>query len=222
MNPKFLHLSTLLLLSLLLAACQDNSGPRNHEFMYSDIVTIASASKANGTVFTMQRYDDSPLITYTEPNWVAPEEYIEQRVHLYYYTESDKPYTSGRITARSVIAINNGNVTTGNPDSPLWNADPIWLNSVWRTGNYLNFRIRLSVSPEKRHFALLVDETTLTDPQPQLYLVHNMNGVQQSYLSETYASFDISSVWERATCRSICVHISDLNLPTQAYTFAKP
>lgn len=212
-------LSVCLMVSM--CACQDDDGPRNDEFMYSDIVTIAAASESAGTEFTMQRYDDSPLITYMAPGWTAPEKYVGQRVLLYYYMAQGEPYRTGEIKVRSVRAINNGNVSTGNVSDPQWNADPVWLNAVWRTGSYMNFRLRLSYSAESRFFALVVDEATVDSEQPQLYLVHNLDGQPQSYLMETYASFNISAVWERSSCRSVCVHVNDTNHSTQTYVFNK-
>lgn len=209
------------LAAVALTACGDEGGARNHEFMYSDIVTIESATEADGTVFTMQRYDDSPLVSYTANNWVAPEKYVGQRVHLFYYTEGDNAYESGPIKIVSVRAITNGAVAAGNPESPKWNADAVWLNSIWRTGKYMNLRMRLSYSDEPRYFGLIADEATLGCEQPQLYLVHNLNGQTQTYLSEIYASFDMSFVWDRSTCRSVCIHVHDDNRPEQTYVFSK-
>ncbi len=211
------------IVSLLgLAGCQDNGGPRNHEIMYSDIVSVESASDADGTTFTMQRYDDSPLITYTASNWVAPEKYVGQRVQIYYYTQTGQPYAPGPIRLRGVNSINNGDVNTdGDPFEPAWDADAVWLNAIWRTGKYLNLRLRVSYSSEPRYFSLVADAATLSDEQPQLYLVHNLNGQPGSYLSEIYSSFDISAVWNQPSCRSVCVHINDLNRPQQTYVFEK-
>lgn len=208
-------------MAVALVSCRDEGGARNHDFMYSDIVTVASASDADGTVFTMQRYDDSPLVSYTARNWVASEKIVGQRVHLFYYTESDEPYVSGPIRIVSVRAITNGAVAEGNPDSPKWDADAVWLNSIWRTGKYMNLRMRLSYSDKPRYFGLIAEKATLDSEQPQLYLVHNLDGEPQSYLSEIYASFDMSFVWDRPTCRSVCIHVHDDNRPEQTYVFSK-
>ncbi len=213
--------TVLFCVMICMQSCKDDGGPRNHEFLFSDIVTIISVSEPSGTRFGMQRYDDSPLIIYTASNWTVPEKYVGQRVHLYYYMVGGEPYNSGEIAVKSVRAINNGSVSAGSVSDPAWDADPVWLNAVWRTGNYLNFRLRLSYSPKPRYFSLVADESTIGLEQPQLYLVHNLDGQSQSYMSETYASFDISHVWNRPSCRSVCVYINDVNYKARTYIFNK-
>lgn len=221
MMKKCYSLMVAMLAAIMLTACRDDDGARNHDYMYCDIVTVESASEADGTLFTMQRYDDSPLISYTDSKWVAPEKIVGQRVLIYYYTESDRPYESGEVKTVSVKQITNGAVAGGDPTSPQWNADAVFLNSIWRTGIYLNMRMRVSYSAKPRYFALTADETTLNSEQPQLYLVHNLDGEPQSYMSEIYASFDLSFVWDKASCRSVCVHVFDSNRPEQTYVFSK-
>jgi hypothetical protein len=92
---------------------------------------------------------------------------------------------------------------------------------MWRTGNYLNLRMRVDYSETARYFGLVVDSLTLNDAEPEVYLLHNLNGAPDNYLREAYASFDISKVWGLPTCKGLRVHVNDTNLQKDIYEFSK-
>lgn len=205
----------------ILWGCSTQDGPDSKDIMLSDIVTMVSSTRADGTVFTFNRYDDQPLITLTAPTYSTDRIEAGQRVLLYYYPADSEAYTSGDIRVRSVQAINNGEVTIGPIADYSWDATPVWLNSVWRSGKYLNLRLRLSHSPSPRLFGIVADEATADDAMPHLYMMHDLDGEPESYLRDVIASIDISAIWDRPTCRGIVLHVNDSNLDTDTYTLAK-
>ena len=216
---KRIILSTIV--AFALAACS-NDTEYSDNFMYSDIVTIADAGEGKTTVFTFQRYDDSPTITLSDPSLSVKESYKGKRALLRYYAESKEPYTSGTIKALALSVVNNDTTVIRPISDYNWNERPVYLYSVWRSGNYINLRIRLEYSDKPRAFFLVTDSLTMTDDVPQLYLVHDRKGEAENYLFETYASFDISKVWQLASCKSIDVHINDSNSnKEETYTFNK-
>ena len=201
--------------------CASENGPDYRDAMLSDIVTVVSSSADAGTIFSFQRYDDTEEIILSARGYTNTDIEDGTRVLLYYYPESGQPYTSGPIKVRSLQMINNGSLKPVDIDGLNWDATPVWLNSVWRTGRYLNFRLRLSYSEAARHFSLVADKTTLSSPMPDIYLAHDLDGQPESYLRESIASFDISDVWNLPTCTGITLHINDTNLKQTTYSFTK-
>ncbi len=214
-RPIILALSA----SAMISACSDDD--YNDRMMLSDLVSIQASDASAGTTFTFQRYDDSPVITLVDPKLNIKEELVGHRALLYYYPESGQAYESGNISATGLTIVNSDTAVVRPIARYDWDASPVYLNSIWRSGRYLNFRMRLDYSDKPRHFGLVVDSLTLTSTEPQLYLVHNLNGAPDNFLRECYASFDISKIWQQPTCKSIAVHIKDSNLNKDTYTFTK-
>lgn len=227
MNTLRRHLHTLkatvaaALLAATVASCGDEHQGYNDKISYAEIVTVAPMSADGLHTFTFRRRDDSPLITLTAAKLpsTAPKE--GKRALLLYVPASGEPYASGAITVRSISTINTDTAIVRPIERYRWDANPVFLNSVWRTGDYLNFRFRADYSDRPRFFGLVVDSVTATEPWPKAYLMHNLNGAPQNYLRESYASFDISSVWQRPGCLGLEVHVADSNLPQDVYRFTK-
>lgn len=216
---RYMSYMVLALLLAVVSSCGDEK--YNDRIMLSDLVSIESSDESAGTTFTFQRYDDSPLIMLVDPKLALKEEFVGARALLYYYPESGHAYESGAISAKGLNIVNSDTAIVRPISRYDWDANPVYLNSVWRSGPYLNFRMRVDYSDEPRRFGLVVDSLTLTDPDPQLYLVHDLNGAPDNFLRECYASFDISKVWRLPSCRSVTVHVNDSNLNKDTYIFTK-
>lgn len=216
------HILPILLTVALFSACSDD-GPYNDNAELSDIVTYKGASQS-GAVFTFQRQGDSPEITLTATGEsVDGNKFMAgSRVLISYYAANGEPYTSGDITLTGIAAINNDTLRSGDTEKlASWDADAIYLNSIWRSGNYINIYFRADQSDEKRRFTLMMDEATKGDEIPQLYLVHDMLGQPDNFTRRAYASFDISSIWNKEHCNGVDIHINDSNLKTDKYSFTK-
>lgn len=225
MKTGLWHITLLSVASALLyaslSACSSDGDDYNHRILYSSIVTIDGSTEQQGTTFTFQRYDDSPLITLTASGLVVSKERVGDRALLYYYPESGDPYASGPVEVRSLGVINCDTAIIRPIERYRWDHDAVFLNAIWRTGEYINLRMRADYSDKPRYFGLVVDSLTLTDPWPELYLLHDLDGAPANYLRESYASFDISKVWRQTGCEGIRIHVNDSNLPTDIYVFAK-
>lgn len=216
---KYLPIFTLTLLLLASSCAKEEYSDKR---LLSDIVTIEDAGEGKPVTFSFRRYDDSPLITLKALNGSVGEEWAGHRILLRYYPEDGQPYTSGNITVAAMNAINYDTLRVRNVEKYDWEASPVFLNSVWRTGKYLNMRMRVEYSQSPRLFGLMVDSVTVDSVQPQLYLLHNRLGEPENYLTEIYASFDLSPVWDLPGCRSVKVHINDTNHKEEFYIFKKP
>lgn len=215
------YLSLILSLAVMpaLLSCSDDDTYSDEAFL-SDIVTVESTGE-EGSCFTFRRYGDSPLVTLTAPGFQLDGKYVGKRVLLRYYPESGLPYTDGDIRPLAVSPVNCDTTVIRPVERYDWNADAVFLNSIWRSGNYINVHLRAVYSDKPRYFSLMVDSLTLTDAVPRVYLVHNALGAPDSYMKEEYASFDITNVWSQGSCDGIEVHVNDSNLKKEIYTFNK-
>ncbi|PWL58821.1 MAG: hypothetical protein DBY35_11935 [Bacteroidales bacterium] len=216
---RFLSLILSLAALSSLLSCSDD-GEYNNEAFLSDIVTVESSGD-EGSRFTFRRYDDSPLVTLTAPQLRVDDKYVGKRMLLRYYPESGKPYTDDIIRPIAISPVNCDTAVIRPVERYDWDADAVFLNSIWRSGNYINVHLRAVYSDKPRYFSLMVDSLTLTDAVPQVYLVHNTLGAPDSYMREVYASFDITNVWSRNGCDGIEIHVNDSNLKKDIYTFNK-
>lgn len=223
MKHSLRHISLCIpaiIMSGVMASCSTDDD-YNDRIFYSSIVTIQSTDEASGTVFTFQRYDDSPLITLTAAGRTVDKGRVGSRALLYYYPESGDPYASGPVEIRSLGAINCDTAIIRPIERYEWDHDAIFLNSIWRTGEYINLRMRAEYSDKPRYFGLVVDSLTMDNPWPEAYILHNLDGAPPGYLRESYASFDISKVWSLPGCLGLRIHVNDSNLPADTYEFPK-
>lgn len=223
---KQLLVSLISITSLLVAisSCRNDDGPFNDQAALYDIVTF-EGNKTAGAVFSFQRYDDSPLITLTAPKTEIPlsTAKIGNRVILGYYPHSGKPYQTDNISVLSVSRINQDTLRIANPSELTgWDTTPVWLNSIWRSGKWINVYMRVDYSNEARVFNLSADSTTLDEPFIDLYLMHDLLDAPQKFSRRAYISVDISNVWQRPTCHGVRIFVNDKNRPQKAtYSFSK-
>ncbi|MCM1163418.1 MAG: hypothetical protein NC339_04135 [Muribaculaceae bacterium] len=214
-------ITPLLLALLMLCSCRPDGVDGEVLMQFTEIATFRGNDNPwGGALFTLRRDGDSPEIQLTTSRALADTYRAGQRVLILYTIPSNQPYTSGAIDLLGVGTVNNGKVTTLE-EGEQWNADPVYLYSIWRTGQYLNLHVRLPYSTEPRRFWLALDPATATAPMPDLYLVHDIpDGANVTFDRSYYASYDISSVWQTAT-EGIRVHVENSNLDHGIFTFTK-
>ena len=219
-TTRLLPLLSTMTLAVALAGCGDDAPYSDTATLY-DIVTYEGS--AHGVArFAMRASNDSPLLTFTATGVdVDPDIGEGDRMLLGYIPASGRPYTSGEVSVVSTGAINNVPLKEDAIADIRWDADPIYLNSIWRTGCYINVYCRVCYSAKPRLLSIVADRETLGDPVPQLYLVHDLLGEPDSYTRRAYLSADISGVWQLEGCRGVTVHVADSNLPKTEYTFMK-
>lgn len=172
-----------------------------------DFATFVSTSD-EGSVFTLRKNGDSPLVTLTAAVKVDISQLKPNTRVLIQYLPSggQAPYESGPITLYGIGFIFTGDVEA----QPLatiesWASDVIKLMSMTRSGEYLDIWAQGNYSTNATKFCLVADEATLDDEYPQLYLVFESdNG--WGYPHQLYASFTLGNVWDRPTCKGVTVH----------------
>lgn len=225
MTRPAIHLRFLvaILTSIFLTACSDDDGIDGPvEMQLWDIVTYAGpGTSSKGSVFTFRQVDDTPLITLTSPVSL-PEEEAGTRMMISYIPESGKAYTDGPVKLISAARINDGKAKTEWKDEYNdWNRDKVYLYSIWRSGTYINFHLRLTYSTEPRIFTLVLDPSTLGSEMPEFYLVHKMAEPTDYHDRAYFASFDIAEIWDAPSTRGVTMHVADTNLNKDTFTFHK-
>lgn len=95
--------------------------------------------------------------------------------------------------------------------------DSVSLNSIWRTGRYINIYCRVKYTETARVMALVADYRTIRNDTVHCYLMHNMMDATAYFWRRCYASYDISSVWNLQSCKTVRIHIDDVNYPERRY-----
>ena len=207
------------MLAVLLSSC-DNPYPEADDTGYIDIVTFVSTT-SNTATFEMQQRDDSPVITYVARDLSVDTAYCPSgtRLLLAYAPISGEAYKSGYIHVLGMQGVYNAKVKQAAIPQD-WDANAMFLLDMWRSGKYINISSVITSVDVPKRYELLVDHATIDDEYPQLYVVFDndkINETERAY----FASFDISSVLNKSTCKGVVVNLSDSNQSNNQITFEK-
>ena len=219
---KTYRLLILTLLAIITTSCGDDI-PYNDRAALYDIVTF-DGPEEEGVVFSFQQVNDSPIIHLVARGITLDEQTARkgQRLLIGYYPISGKAYVSDQIELIGYSQVYQNQVITTSSDKITgWDKNAIWLNSIWRSGMFLNLNLRADQAGSSRRFELIADQSTINDPMPHLYIAHDLLGNPENYSRQIYASFDLSPVWNFNSCKGVIVHINDSNLKQDTYTFTK-
>lgn len=219
---KTYRLLILTLLAIITTSCGDDI-PYNDRAALYDIVTFDGAGE-DGAMFSFRQINDSPIIHLVAHGITLDEKIAHkgQRLLIGYYPISGNAYVSDQIELIGYSQVNQNEVVITPSDKIAnWDKNPIWLNSIWRSGTFLNLNLRADQSGSSRRFELIADQSTINEPMPHLYIAHDLLGSPENYSRQIYASFDLSSVWNLNSCKGVIIHINDSNLEQDTYTFTK-
>lgn len=216
--------TTILLLLTIIAttvsSC-DDSVPEVNETGYVDFVSFVSTNN-NSSTFRFQQKDDEPVITYIAQDLTVDTTFMPggTRLMLAYVPVSGLPYTDGYIHVLGMQQIYNADVLIQAPGSN-WNEDGIYLHEMWRAGSLINLSCRLNYGDAPGQFDLIADPATVNSSNPQLYLVYDYEQQRNNQDKAFYASFDISGVWNKASCHEVTIHLNDTNEGNNSITYKK-
>ena len=184
---------------------------------YSNMVTYVSGDSLPGrSVFELQELNDSPVIRIT-PAWTAPSSLkTGTRLMATYRTDGSEV---------ELLALQQAYTdTVRRADRVRQGSDTLWLQSMWRTGNYLNIDCKLAYTASPRSFTLVLDPATAADSVPTLRVSHWMPDtatVSTDYRRRVYASCHIAELWKSDRCRGVKVTFVDINTGLREMTFRK-
>ena len=212
MLKQKLKISLFALLAIVLCGVMATSCSGNNDYggypddICIDFATFVSTSD-NGSVFTLRKTGDSPLITLTAAVKIDTSKLKPDTRVLIQYVPSggQAPYESGSITLYGIAMIVTGDIE---PQSPAtiesWPSSPVKMTSMTRSGVYLDVWAQGDYDSKITRFCLAADENTLEDEYPRLYLVfEGDSGI--GYPHQLYASFNLSDAWLRETCKGVII-----------------
>ena len=166
-----------------------------------EIVTYCGAadSQGRGSRFTFRVFEDSPLITLTAS--ARPVDPIAEGTRLMIRYRAADPYASGRIELTGLGLIGGGEMEEGQADA----GSAITVNSLWRSGQYINLDYCTEASAQAP-CRLLLDTATASSARPVLTVVQEGG---REYLRRAYASWDIADLWARPGLEGVIVRTGE-------------
>lgn len=216
-------------LGAVVTACKDDVEPASNlpQSAVYDFVTLEESS-ADGSVFTMRKSGDSPLISYYSDMDFSRIQTIHDgdRLILCYDRIDGEVYTSGAIDIYGYVQLSSTELKAlygTSADYDGWASPPMKVNSLWRSGCFINLDTEISVFHAIRPESMVIvaDKSSLSGEYPVLYIVYeNAENNDGDNPYRVYASFDISEIWDRPSCKGVTI-----SYPTaygfQSMTFEK-
>lgn len=198
-------LAVILLLPMLWACGKDE------EFDYGDFLTefVTYEGQEEGyACFTFRSRDDAPVQTLLGavelPDGVEPGARLVLRYTVLQELEPGKKLI--RVDGCSTIILMSLGLTANAAGQP---SDEITVESLWRSGDYINLSGWVPYSGQKFGLALLADKEKAGEETVDLYMVYDLLEHKPMFERRIYASFDISSLWQRESCRRVIVHVGE-------------
>ncbi len=214
MRHTLIYILLFTLMAVLVSSCKGDDEPSATipQGACYDFVTLEESSEA-GSVFTMRKNEDSPLISYYSDIDFSRIQTIKDgdRLILCYDRIDGEIYTSGDINVYGYVQLSTTeqNMLTGDAgEYDGWQCPPMKVNALWRTGCFINLDTEISVFQARKPEILVIvaDKATADGDLPELHVFYSNvkdNDGENPY--RVYASFDISEVWERPSCRGVKV-----------------
>ncbi|WP_243350154.1 hypothetical protein [Parabacteroides sp. FAFU027] len=178
-----------------------------------DLATIEDSS--NIRFFRLDNLDK--LLPQTS---VASKYTTGSRVLLNYNIEEKIGASSFSINTNSVSSINTATIK---PLTSNLSDDPLYIESVWQSGDWLNFRLGFEYN-NKQHGISLFYYTKAANDTLYLELRHSKNGDADGYMVNTFASYNLTSFSKigKSTPLKVKVNTSDKGVKYYRFEYLSP
>ena len=209
-------------IAAVLYGCDSSTPGDEDKYVAFNIVTYEGTSADGVTTLSYQVINDSPLLTLT-CRW-SPDRELTAGTRLLVAYSTDTPTESGGVNLLQASLVYGGaSEVSDKTDSIAGSGTPLWINSMWRSGNYLNLDCQARYASDSRKVRLVADDSTLDDDYPVLYLVNCAKGEDDMspYNQRLYGSWDVGALWSRPTVMGLTVIMDDANRGASEMTFSK-
>lgn len=197
MRNKSDVISTLLavVMAITLVSCDLNNEPGNNPVIfYSDIVS--GYMQPDSTIYLEQilQNDQGSVMLYPSP---AIKGNIQngQRLFIQYSVNEVLPDSNMNVTLYNVTSIRCDTIVSATPDSiAAFPNDPLMINTLWRTGSYLNIDLSIEYYNKQHKMELYYSPTQVSADTLDILLRHSNNGDMMGYWTQTYSSFYIPNI----------------------------
>ncbi len=212
-----LYLLIITLLPVLLAAC--NNEKDMYGELYLDVVTVHK-SEQQTPYFTRQANDASPVETlYPVPALSSQNVAEGERMLLQYHPIEQLSNHQQRIKIQSLspIHFDTLKIVSREVIDKLPN-DTLYLQSVWKTGDFLNLRYRIEYNSKPHSIFLVADESELSGDTLKLQLRHSRNNDPMGHWRNLYSSFNIAA-YRNHPYTTIQLYVNQVNYNNKYYYF---
>lgn len=211
---KFFYITIAL---AILAACDrshDGTLDGTYETQLVDIVTYTGLDADGHATFQLVGRDDEPSVDlYSEVN--APEKVnVNGRMLLTYsivHRATDNSLWNIDAIGYSRIISDSLRINVNPLDT--YSMRPIKLNSIWRTGEFINLYGQAENTGRSRLMYLMIDADTKYEETVDAYLVHDLLNTPSDsifYWRDFYMSINIGALKsDNAPCRTLRIHLNN-------------
>lgn len=224
MRTKILYIFGLMLAAFSLVSCSEESPGGITDLIRTDMVTFEQETDA-GTLFSMQEYEDSPMMYLTAEGFHGKELNKGERTILRYYVKSKDTVSDVNISVQYQIPVIFDSLRVATKERIReYEINPVELKSIWRSGNFVNINTFVQYTDKQRFIALIVDEATLGRNIVEAYFVDDLLEHPGFYYRQAYLSFFTGNLWAKyPDSKTLRIYINDSNYPNvKYYDITKP
>lgn len=206
----------LALLLLLTTACEQEEDI--YGIFYADIVTCHRSN--SGTYFTHQATDSAPLDTLYPVGTVNEAKTGEGvRVLLQYRPVETLGENRQRVEIQTLSSIHFDTLRlVSHEQMAQLPDDTLYLQSVWKTGDFLNLRYRIDYHSRPHTLMLVADESSLAGDTLKMELRHSRNDDPEGHWTNLYSSFNIEGYRSRPYT-TLQLYVNQVNFNYKYYYF---
>ena len=197
------------------SSCADDNDDAPHIATLYDVVEFTAQDGA-GSVFTLWRPDATKAVILKSATPVVNTSVVSpgESLFLAYTPLNGKAYTSGPVEVHTYGTVNNAPLLKSDTEKlDGWDSEPVYLMSLWRAGNKVCMRLRMTYDTAPRLCALIVDEATAGDEYPTAYLYHKRPTDAPNFARQYYASFNAEALWKTPGCKGLRIRVNNSNNP---------
>lgn len=214
----FSHWWLWVVMPLLLAMTSCEKEEDIYGVFYLDIVTCHHLD--GNTYFTYQATDSAPMDTLYPTSTVNESLTAEGvRVLLQYKPLESLGENRERIEIQALSAIHFDTLQMVSHErlAQLPN-DTLYLQSVWKTGDFLNLRYRIDYHSKPHSIWLVADESALDSDTLKVELRHSRNDDPEGHWTNLYSSFNIEAYRNRPYT-TLQLYVNQVNFDYKYYYF---
>ncbi|MDE7388027.1 MAG: hypothetical protein K2M97_02100 [Muribaculaceae bacterium] len=219
MKPKFIIAMAVAAASL--AGCKSEESP--NRYVGLSFVTYEGTTPDSRSIFTLQKVNDAPEMElrarWMPPEWLKP----GRRLVIQYSMDALPEASVVNDVDLLTCTLPFGDTIRFMADSAVWSSEPLFVNSIWRSGHYINLdcMMRPTTVDGEGSLELVADSISSTTSHPVLFLTASGQRTGSPYVYTVYGSWNIDTLWSRPDVEAVTVRADNANLNVNSFTFTK-